>query len=238
MSDLRGSSEKMRELLGAARADGPLAASRSKIWAKVSNSVGAVSAGGAGGAGAAKLLATGTLFGGTLTVGVTAAVLFLRAAPGQAASAATTMTAAMIATATAIMTPTPTPTLIPTPTETMTATETVSPSAISESTRVNSPPANLRSPFVPSAAAGVRPDPDPLAREASLVADARNALARDAPLAALRAVRATRAIAHRQLIPEELSVEAQALRVLGRTHEADAIEAVLRSRYPESALAR
>jgi hypothetical protein len=109
---------------------------------------------------------------------------------------------------------------------------------MSESTSVNSPPANLQSPFVPSAAARVRPDPDPLAREASLVADARNALARNAPHAALRAVRATRAIAHRQLIPEELSVEAQALRALGRTHEADAIEAVLRSRYPESALAR
>ncbi len=231
MSNPPVSSEKMRALLGAARADGPSGASLAKIWGKVSSSVGAA---GAGGAGAAKLLATGTLFGGTLTVGVAAAILFLRAAPGQAAGAATTTTEAMTATANANATTN----MIPTTTETITATETMSPTATSDSTSANSSPANLRSPFVPSAAARVRPDPDPLAREASLVADARSALARNAPGAALRAVRATRVIAHRQLIPEELSVEAQALRTLGRAKEADAIEAVLRSRYPESALAR
>jgi hypothetical protein len=226
MSTPRLSSERMRTLLGAARTDAPSPATRSKIWGKVSGSVGAPTAAGAGGAGAAKLLATGTLFGGALTVGLAAAVLFLRAAPGQAASALTTTTAYTA------------PYRSTAPSASSDSAGVInSASASSDSAGViNSPgdPAWLLRPVpIP-----VRPDRDPLAREAALVADARSALARNAPQAALRTIRATCAIAPRQLIPEELSVEAQALRTLGRTHEADTIEAVLRSRYPESALAR
>jgi len=217
MGSPRLSSGQMRALLGAAKADGPSAATRSKIWGKVSSSVGAASAAGASGAGAAKLLATGTLFGGMLTVGVAAAVLFLRATPGQAAGAAITSTTASVA---------------------MSATTSMATPATSDLARADTSSANPGLPAVPSLPARVRPDQDPLAREASLVADARAALARNAPQAALRIVRATRTIAPRQLIPEELSIQAQALRVLGRTQEAGAIEAVLRSRYPESAFAR
>jgi hypothetical protein len=225
MGSPRLSSGQMRALLGAAKADGPSAATRSKIWGKVSSSVGAASAAGASGAGAAKLLATGTLFGGMLTVGVAAAVLFLRATPGQAAGAAITSTTASVAMpATALMV-TPATALMVTP-------------ATSDLARADTSSAKPGLPAVPSVPARVRPDQDPLAREASLVADARAALARNAPQAALRIVRATRTIAPRQLIPEELSIQAQALRVLGRTQEADAIEGVLRSRYPESAFAR
>jgi hypothetical protein len=211
MGTPRSSSERMRVLFGAAKADGPSGASQAKIWGKVSSSLGATSGLGAGGAGTAKLLATGTLFGGTLTVGLAAALLVLRAAPVPNAGATTASTFASAHAFT---------------------------SASATSPRVYPSAPHVEMPLSRSVPARARPNQDPLAREASLVADARAALARQAPQAALRVIRATRALAPRQLIPEELSVEAQALRALGRTQEAGAIEGVLRSRYPESALAR
>lgn len=59
----------------------------------------------------------------------------------------------------------------------------------------------------------------------------------DAP-SALRAIAAASALPSRQLVPEELAVEAQALRSLGRNAEAKSVAELLRARYPESALAR
>jgi hypothetical protein len=79
---------------------------------------------------------------------------------------------------------------------------------------------------------------DPLAREASLVAAARRALSHGRPRAALATIRATHALRARQLAPEELAVEAQALRALGLSDDADAVELSLKVRYPESALAQ
>jgi hypothetical protein len=83
------------------------------------------------------------------------------------------------------------------------------------------------------------PVEDALAREASLVASARNALARGDAEGALRAVRGAEALGTaRQLVPEELTVAARALRALGRDDEAHAVEARLKAGYPESALAQ
>jgi hypothetical protein len=79
---------------------------------------------------------------------------------------------------------------------------------------------------------------DSLGREASLVTQARSALGRGDPRAALRAVRAARALPSHQLDPEELAVEEQALRALGQSDEANGIEVQLRLQYPESDLAR
>jgi hypothetical protein len=79
---------------------------------------------------------------------------------------------------------------------------------------------------------------DSLAREASLVAEARTALGRGDPRSALRAIRAARAIPSRQLVPEELAVEELALRALGQSDEANGIDVMLRLQYPEAALAR
>jgi hypothetical protein len=79
---------------------------------------------------------------------------------------------------------------------------------------------------------------DTLAREASLVMDARAALAGgDAP-AALRAIHAARMLPSHELAPEELAVEAQALRKLGRDDQAKDVDSTLRKQFPESALAR
>jgi hypothetical protein len=77
-----------------------------------------------------------------------------------------------------------------------------------------------------------------LAREASLVAEARGALGRADPRTALRAIRSARALPSRQLVPEELAVEEQALRALGQSDEANGIDVQLRLQYPEAALAR
>ncbi|HXX65871.1 MAG TPA: hypothetical protein VEK07_01740 [Polyangiaceae bacterium] len=93
-------------------------------------------------------------------------------------------------------------------------------------------------PMRPSSASANRAFYDPLAREASLLTQARAALGRGDPQGALNAVRAAMAVPGRQLVPEELSVESQALRALGRPQDADALTTELRARYPESALAR
>ena len=89
----------------------------------------------------------------------------------------------------------------------------------------------------PKLAAKIDPS-EALAREAALIAEARAALARGDALGALRKARAARSLPMRQLVPEELVVEAQALRSLGRESEAAKVDRALRSQYPESALAR
>jgi TolA-binding protein len=90
---------------------------------------------------------------------------------------------------------------------------------------------------VPATAATPSPD-DSLAREATLVVAAREALERGDPQSALRAIHAARMLPSHQLGPEELAVEARALRALGRDDQAKDVDSTLRKRFPESALAR
>jgi hypothetical protein len=80
--------------------------------------------------------------------------------------------------------------------------------------------------------------PSDLAEEARLVTAARSALVAGDAARALSLVQATRKLGARALEPEELGLEARALRALGRADDAAATELVLRRRYPESALAR
>jgi hypothetical protein len=70
------------------------------------------------------------------------------------------------------------------------------------------------------------------------VAGARAALANGNAEEALRLVRSARGMPSPQLVPEELTVEAQALRSLGRADDARSVDATLHSQYPDSALAR
>jgi hypothetical protein len=79
---------------------------------------------------------------------------------------------------------------------------------------------------------------DPLMREAALVAEARGALVRSDASAALSSLDAARQVGSRDLEPEELSVRARALHMLGRELEAREIEGTLRSRYPDHFLSR
>jgi hypothetical protein len=82
------------------------------------------------------------------------------------------------------------------------------------------------------------PSGDALAREASLLEDARSALGRGDGSSALQMVRRLRALPAGQLVPEELAVEAQALRALGLNDDANEVDATLRTRFPDSALGR
>lgn len=77
-----------------------------------------------------------------------------------------------------------------------------------------------------------------LGEEARLVTAARNALVAGDAARALSLVQATRKLGSRSLEPEELGLEARALRALGRADEAAVAELVLRRRYPDHALAR
>jgi len=77
-----------------------------------------------------------------------------------------------------------------------------------------------------------------LAEEARLVTEARRALVGGDPARALAMVQATRKLGSRSMEPEELGLEARALRALGRADDAAATELVLRRRFPDHALAR
>ncbi len=250
-------STQTRTLLESARAEAPSFAARSKIWSGVSAAsglaagVGAATGGfGAGGStapavgvagatagsvggamGAAKLLATGALLGSAVTIGLALSAMYVR--PVAPPIEAQTQIAAAMTTATTIPTATPTPTPTPTATATTTATATATATASATATAASARPLARLVVGVPPASTE-----DSLMREASLVAEARSALARGDAAAALRAVRAARQLPSHLLEPEELSLEAQALRALGLAAEATAVDGALKGKYPDHALAR
>jgi hypothetical protein len=219
------SSGTVRALLDVAKVDGPSAGARAKIWSGVSSSAAA----GIGAAGAAKMLIGGTLLGATVSAGIAATMLYVAGTsrPAKAAANVTPYSATADAPTLSppVLAPTLSPTLASTPTPRTATTLAPGPKATSVP-----PPVRI----VPHAEVA----DDALAREASLVDAARSALARGNAREALRAIRATRALPERQLLPEELTVEGQALRMVGRGDQASAVEADLKAKYPESALAR
>jgi hypothetical protein len=194
----------------------------------------------AGGINAMKMLAIGTLLGGTVAVGLTLAMLRVGAAttassrPVAGSAICSTCTDAVVSAPAAAKS-------VRTPKD---ATENVTIETDGTSPARLKPPARMPSREAPSVTTGrlrsaVAVDrSDSLTREASLLAEGRAALLRGDAKSALRKVLAARSLPVRQLGPEELSVEAQALRALDRASEAFDIERTLRTKYPESALAR
>ena len=79
---------------------------------------------------------------------------------------------------------------------------------------------------------------DPMMRESRLVAEARGALLRGDPNKALKIVKLARSTPNPGLEPEELALQARALRELGAKAEADAVEKELARRFPENSLGR
>jgi hypothetical protein len=71
-----------------------------------------------------------------------------------------------------------------------------------------------------------------LTRESSLVAEAHRDQLKGDFVGALRAVRAARSLERRQFEPDEMAIEAKALRALGRDDEAAKLESKLRAMYP------
>lgn len=79
-------------------------------------------------------------------------------------------------------------------------------------------------------------DDDMLTRESSLVAEAHGDELKGDFAGALKAVRAARSLERRQFEPNEMAIEARALRGLGRDDEAAKIESKLRAMYPNQLL--
>ncbi|HEY3818863.1 MAG TPA: hypothetical protein VGL81_16945 [Polyangiaceae bacterium] len=258
MSDPR-LSPATRTLLRAAKADAPSAVARAKVWSSVAGAVGgAAGAAGAagsastapgvlvtGGAGASKLLALGTLFGGTVTVGLAAMLLRVGPAPRDPLPPPSAPMAVLTAASPAAQ---PVPSLLPLVVPPAAPTVTAAPRAPSIPPNTGPAPAvaprpvglaganTAAAPRAPSTSAAT--PADTLAREASLVVEGREALERGDPQGALRAIHAARMLPSHQLGPEELAVEARALRALGRDDQAREVDSTLRRRFPDSALAR
>jgi hypothetical protein len=226
-------------LLRAAKSDAPSAAARAKVWSTVAGTVGGAAGAGAvgaagsvasgsgaiatGGVTAAKMLAAGTLLGGAVTVGLAAMMLRIGTVPSQPLPAATTPVAAFEA-----RDPVCAPLVSPDPPRAAAPRPGLASQLSATNTRPSAPSTAARQPMAA----------DALAREASLVMQARAALVGgDAP-AALRAIHAARMLPSHELAPEELSVEAQALRKLGKDDQAKDVDSALRKQFPESALAR
>lgn len=242
-----------KALLKAAKADAPSAATRAKVWAGVSSAVGgavgaagaaASAAGGAGtgvssglaagatvgGVSVAKMLVVGTLLGGAITVGLAAVALRVGPSPSELHQA----THAAATGAALTQTPTLNQPQSPTATPPLALTQTQTPKL----TPIPSPAPSPTPTPKPMAQRARATPADPLAREASFVADARRALSRGDARTALALVRQARALPSPQLVPEELTVESQALRALGQADEATGVDFTLKTQYPDSALAR
>jgi hypothetical protein len=229
MNDVR-LSLTTKKLIAAAKADVPSATTKAKVWSGVSSSIGAaagVSASimTAGGTSSAKLMTIGALFGGTLTVGLAAALITIGPVPNalpRAPVRSSAMAQAAMGNPSAAMT------------REFLSMPSRPPSPSAQSTH-GSPGGAARSHARPPKPATHE---DSLAREALLVDEARSALRRGDPESALRAIRAARSLPSRQLVPEELAVEMQALRARGQSDEANGIDVQLRLQYPDSALVR
>ncbi len=242
----------LRTLIAAARADAPSTAARANVWAGVSTVVGeaaglatgASGGAGAGSVGAAKMLVLGTLLGGSVTVGIGGAMLLVGHAPAprpMVSAAAPAPAEMMISSSIPVLTH---PSVLnrgaveeaPLKTGRVSAGAVRHPPAVrTAGLQMGKKGAAGRASLSPAVA---ETESDTLALEASALAEARGALARRDALSALQIVRGLRALPGRQLVPEELAVEAQALRGLGLDDDANAVETHLRARFPDSVLGR
>jgi hypothetical protein len=262
MSEGRSSSD-LRSLFAAAKGDAPSAAARAKVWGGVSHALGAAASGGTAGiagVGAAKMLVVGTLLGGTVSAGIAATAIYLRSVLPTSPNAAVDRVAAVHDS----FDP-GTPPCVATPRAGTRpagadrgdgATPRAGSLAGANAVPVVFSPTPSSGPEVHGHGSGLRVvtvhparvsgagasssnlGGDDLAREAAFLSSARSALASGDAASALRALRAASTIRDRQLVPEGLALEAQALRALGRDAEASAVEARIKTLYPESALAR
>jgi hypothetical protein len=256
-------SESSRSLLRAARTDAPTSAKRGLIWrgvmltppltlvgprtvhaASLAHSPAQNAAGGLLSAG--KLLVAGALAGSALTIGIGVAVFGSSRTDGRvAASAPHERSAARPATLPPVPVSAPVaeghhvvePVIevveidSPSSNSTRVPAQTAAPQPAAEPTRS----ASMRGAGIGGKARG---EGDALMREALLVAQAREDILAGSPSSALDALDGARATGSRSLEPEELSLRARALRMLGREGEASRVESALSSRFPESFLAR
>jgi hypothetical protein len=233
----------MRALLDAAKADGPSAGARTKMWSAIASSSAAGTGAAMGSAGAVKMLVGGTLLGAAATVGIAATMIYvggtdrLAIAAGARAgtqketisTAADRDVGANILAGAAGNIPVGAGGSIGAGANNGAAAAANIPVCAAAGAKTTRPAHSGRTNNAPE---------DALAREAAWLDQARSALARGDARAALHAARIARSLPGGQLLPEELTVEQQALRKLGKVDQADAVEADLKAQYPDSALAR
>lgn len=228
-------SERLQSLFQAARDDAPSPEARVAMWvgietASLSVGAGAVGAGAGTGVVAAKTavattkLVIGLILGASLTAGVTGAIVVgvlsrdsqehveARPAPRALERASTPLPQSSVDPGTLI-------------------TGHVVPATKDEVIELPVTTANPE-----RTGTATLSEHDRLAREARMVNEARGALHRGEPDAALRIVRAARSQPGARLVPEELTVEAQALRATGDEAGAQRVDAELARRFPDGQL--
>jgi hypothetical protein len=237
-----------RALLQAAKSDGPRAAARAKMWGAVSTATGIAAAAQVGSSAgsavaassSAKLVLAGALFGSALTVGIALAVVRVVAAGSGAEGAKLDVPAAMevrqaVVEENAFERSRGEPPAIPLGFSTLGQRDGLS-FGETEKAVASSAPVSARPTGGSPVVSGVRPGAeDSLWREESLILEARGALRRGNPEAALASLDAAHRVGSHKLEPEELSVRAKTLRALGRDAEADEVWAQLKTRYPDQA---
>jgi hypothetical protein len=233
------SQDRTRDLFEAAKLDGPSETSRDAMWASIQGatvggvtSLAAVKATGV----ASSKLALGIALGATLTVGIAATVIALGSSTFRAVPRVVVDHGARSLEHVTQNVEAPPPVIVtghapvqqapqtsveldkPMPVQ---ATQHAAAAATHDETRTGTTTMS---------------EHDRLAREARMVSEARGALHRGDPETALRIVRAARTQAGARLVPEELTVEAQALRAMGDEAGAQRAEADLAGKFPEQAI--
>ncbi len=228
-----------KQLLEQARLDGPSAAAQKAMWTGIEASTAASTAASATvvakGLGAlSSKLVLGMALGASVALGVAGTILALRSSN----SAGPDVEAARMHETREIASPVEMPRLPvvihghAAPTADPQDEITVEPA-----TADKTPPTQAAQVAQAAPAAPVLSEQDRLAREARTVSEARGALRRGEPEAALRLVRAERHKRGARMVPEELNVESQALRAMGDEVGARAAEAELAGKFPEQSLA-
>jgi hypothetical protein len=228
--------DRTRDLFEAAKLDGPNEGARDAMWASIQ---GATAAGSVTSLGAMKAtgiasskLALGIALGATLTVGIAATVFALmRPATLMSPRAADRITPRSLEHVTQNV-EAPPPVIVTGHAVVQQAPQT----SVELDQRPAQPSTTSTTHQETRDGTTTMSEHDRLAREARMVSEARGALHRGEPETALRIVRAARAQAGARLVPEELTVEAQALRAMGDEAGAQRAEADLAGKFPEQAI--
>jgi hypothetical protein len=227
--------DRTRDLFEAAKLDGPSESARDAMWTSIQGAtvggVGSVAAMKATGLASSKL-ALGIALGATLTVGIAATVIALtRPVTMMTGHAADRITPRSLEHVTQNV-EAPPPVIV--------TGHAVMQQAPQTSVELDQKPAQAAATQTTAqatrTATTTMSERDRLALEARMVSEARGALHRGEPETALRIVRAARAQAGARLVPEELTVEAQALRAMGDEAGAQRAEADLAGKFPEQAI--
>ena len=229
--------DRARDLFEAARADGPNKAAREAMWSSIQGAT----VGGATSLAAVKAtgvlsskLALGIALGATLTIGIAATVVALTRPASLVSPRAADRIALHEPRALAHVTQSVDSNLETPPPVVVTGHV---PAQAQAAVELDQKPAQSARADATRSGTTTMSEHDRLAREARMVSEARGALQRGEPETALRVVRAARTQVGARLVPEELTVEAQALRAMGDEAGAQRVEAELAGKFPEQAIA-